>query len=119
MGYASQVLSASAVLGNPVKTPSGENLGTVEELIIDPDTGQIVGALLARGGAVKEKDGLSAIPWHALTLSPMDGAIYVDARVLEHPLRRAADWPETGKPRWSHNVVVYTSSVYKGSGEAK
>ena len=119
MDRESQVLSASAVLGNTVKTPTGETLGQVKELIIDPDTGRIVGALLTRGDRAAEHDELSAIPWNALTLSPIDGAIYVDAKVAEHPLRRAADWTETGKPHLSHNVVVYTSSVYRGSGETK
>ena len=42
MGHSPQVLSASDVLGNKVKNVKGESLGTVQELIIDPDSGRIV-----------------------------------------------------------------------------
>ncbi len=120
MGNSPEVLSASAVLGNKVKNIKGENLGTVQELIIDPDTGRIVGALLSREDVTKAGEQLSAVPWNALTLSKSDGTIYADSEMMEHPLRRKKDWPEMGgPPQWSKNVVIYTSSIYKGVGEVK
>lgn len=120
MGDSRQVLSASDVLGNKVKNVKGQSLGTVQELIIDPDSGRIVGALLLPVDAAKVGEHLAAIPWHALTLSKEDGAIYADPEMMEHPLRRRTDWPEMQEPpQWSKNTVIYTSSVYKGDGDIR
>lgn len=119
MGHSEQVLSASDVLGNKVKNVKGESLGTVQELIIDPDSGRIVGALLSPVDAARVGEHL-AVPWHALTLSKEDGAIYADSEMMEHPLRRQTDWPEMQEPpQWSKNILVYTSSVYKGDGDIR
>ncbi len=118
MSNGTQILSASSVIGNQVKNLRGEHLGKVEELIIDPETGRIVGALLSRR-YIQTGERISAIPWDAMTLNKSDGAIYVDAEIVDHPLRRDKDWPGTGTPQWSRNVVVYTSSVYKASPSAK
>ena len=106
-----QILPKS-LIGNKVKNHKGENVGQVEELIIDPETGRIIGALLSRHD-LPAGEPLSAVPWGAFTLSSSDGAIYVDSDIMEHPMRRESDWPETGAPHWSRNIVVYTSSVYK------
>jgi sporulation protein YlmC with PRC-barrel domain len=120
MSQATGILSASAVLGNKVKNSKGEYLGKVEELIIDPETGQIVGALLSREDLLPSEHHLAAIPWDALTLSRADGAIYVDPDIMRHPMRRKKDWPGTGEPPdWARNVVIYTSSIYKGSGNGE
>lgn len=114
MTNANQTLSASSVIGNQVKNLRGENLGKVEELIIDPDTGRIVGALLSHQNP-PDGEQISAIPWDAMTLSHSDGAIYVDSETLSHPHRRDRDWPGTSAPQLPRNIVVYTSSIYKAS----
>lgn len=113
-----RVVSVTSVIGNQVKNSRGEDLGQVEELIIDPDTGRIIGALLSRR-AVQRGERISAIPWDAMTLNKSYGAIYVDSEIADHPLRREKDWPDTGAPPWSRNVVVYTSSIYKPSPMVK
>lgn len=114
-----QILPATSLIGNKVKNYMGENVGHVKELIIDPETGRIVGALLSRQDLVKTDEALSAVPWGAMTLSSTDGIIYVDPDIMEHPLRRERDWPDTGAPHWSRNIVVYTSSVYKAPDGSK
>ena len=118
MSNGTQILSASSVIGNQVKNSRGESLGKIEELVIDTDTGRIVGALLSRQNTLKG-DRISAIPWDAMTLNKSDGTIYVDSEIVDHPLRREKDWPDTGAPQWSRNVVVYTSSIYKASNSAQ
>lgn len=115
MGNNRQVLSAATVIGHEVKNPRGESLGKVQDVIIDPETGRVVGAVLKYENALKEAHQVSAIPWNSITLSKQDGSLYVDADAVLHPLRRAKDWPETGVPQWSTSVVVYTSSIYRGT----
>ncbi len=118
MGNDRQVLSAAAVIGHEVKNSRGESLGKVQDVILDPETGRIVGAVLAYEDALRSADRVSAIPWNSITLSKQDGSLYIDADAVRHPLRRAKDWPETGVPRWSKSVVVYTSSIYRGNKAA-
>jgi sporulation protein YlmC with PRC-barrel domain len=108
------VFGASSVLGNIVKTTSGESLGQIQELVIDPENGRIVGALLSRPD-LPPSDGLATVPWEALALSKQDGAIYVDASVVRHPYRRETDWSDANEASVSRNVLVYTSTVYKNS----
>ncbi len=103
-----QVLSATSVIGNQVRNRSGEPVGHVGELIIDPDTGRIIGALLLRRGLAKGEQ-ISAIPWDAVTVDQSDGAIYVDSETVEHPLPREGDWLVAGAVQSPRNVVVYTS----------
>ncbi len=115
MGNKHQILSAAAVIGHDVRNSRGESLGKVQDVILDPETGRIVGAVLAYKNALKPTNRVSAIPWNSITLSRHDGSLYVDADAVQHPLRRAKDWPETGVPQWSKSVVVYTSSIHKGA----
>lgn len=117
MGNQHQVLSAVAVIGHDVKNSRGESLGKVQDVILEPETGRIIGAVLAYENTLQPANRVSAIPWNSITLSKQDGSLYVDADVVQHPLRRAKDWPETGVPQWSKSVVVYTSSIYKGNKE--
>ena len=45
-----QVSRASKIIGSPVKNPSGESLGNIKELVVDPESGQVVYAVVSFGG---------------------------------------------------------------------
>lgn len=64
-----EVSRASKIIGTKVKNPSGENLGDIKELVIDPETGQVVYAVVSFGGALGVGDKLFAIPWKGLVWS--------------------------------------------------
>lgn len=119
MGHESPILSATSVIGNPVKNSNGEDLGKIEELIIDPDTGLIVGALLARQDSVRPGKQFAAGPWKAMNLSKKGGAILVDTNAMEPPQSREPERPGSNPPDHSHHVLVYTSTVYKPMGGDK
>ena len=59
------VLSASALKGDKVVNRQGEDLGKIEELMIDLDRGRIAYAVLSFGGFLGMGDKLFAIPWQA------------------------------------------------------
>ena len=63
-----QVLSASTILGDKVINTAGEQLGNIKELMIEPEDGYIVYAVLSFGGFLGLGDKLFAIPWEALEL---------------------------------------------------
>ena len=98
---------AGSLIGRTVRNSAGENLGKVEDLVIDPSTGAISFAVLSFGGLLGVGDKLVAIPWSALELS--SGRDYVllnvDKNVLVHaPSFDRNHWPDTSDPAWRSRV---------------
>lgn len=92
-----QVLSASTMIGNKVVNPSGEELGSVKELMIDLDDGRVNYAVLSFGGFLGLGDKLFALPWEALTLSTEEHAfiLNVEKEQLENaPGFDKDNWPD-------------------------
>jgi len=61
-----QVSRASKIIGTKVKNPKGENLGDIKDLVLDPESGQVVYGVVSFGGVLGLGDKLFAIPWKAL-----------------------------------------------------
>jgi sporulation protein YlmC with PRC-barrel domain len=92
------ILKASEVIGYSVQNLEGQELGTIEELVIDLQSGQVVYAALATGGFLGVGDKLFAIPWRAMKLMPEQQSFSVD--VTKETLENAPgfdkdDWPKT------------------------
>jgi len=62
------VLSGSSLKGDKVVNYKGEDLGKIEEIMIDLDRGRIAYAVLSFGGFLGMGDKLFAIPWQAFTV---------------------------------------------------
>jgi sporulation protein YlmC with PRC-barrel domain len=107
----SMVTKVTNLIGNHVRNCQGEDLGRIQELVLDADTGQIYGAIVCARDPLSGRERCSTIPWKELTLADEDEAIYVDEDVLAHPFRRQVDWslPVDSTPR----VTIYTSSSFR------
>lgn len=104
------VMSASTLIGDDVVNPAGEDLGKVEELMIDLGTGRITYAVLSFGGFLGVGDKLFAIPWESLQLDQERRAFIldVDKETLEDaPGFDKNDWPQTHDPVWLERVYTY------------
>ena len=62
-----QVSRASKIIGTDVKNAQGQNLGKVKELVLDPESGQVVYAVVSFGGLLGVGDKLFAVPWRVLS----------------------------------------------------
>ena len=107
-----QVLSVSKIIGEKVLNPAGEELGTIKEVMIDPDDGYIVYAALSFGGFLGLGDKLFAIPWEALTLDQIHHTFIldVDKEILKNAPGFDKDhWPETEdyKAGWLLDIYEY------------
>jgi len=60
-----QVSRASKIIGTTVKNANGDKLGDVKELVLDPESGQVVYVVVSFGGVLGVGDKLFAIPWKA------------------------------------------------------
>ncbi|HEX4439762.1 MAG TPA: PRC-barrel domain-containing protein [Thermoanaerobaculia bacterium] len=61
-----QMMSALTVAGDSVRNSSGEDLGRIEDLVIDLATGRVNYAVLSFGAFLGVSGRLFAVPWEAL-----------------------------------------------------
>jgi sporulation protein YlmC with PRC-barrel domain len=107
------LLSASTLNGTKVENPNGDNLGKLEELMVDLSNGRIAYAVLSFGGILGIGDKLFAIPWDALYVDTRNKVIVldVDKQSLENaPGFDKDNWPDTSDHAWLVNVYNYYGS---------
>lgn len=103
------VLSASKIIGTPVTNPAGENLGKIEDIVIDLEMGVISYAVLSFGGFMGMGNKLFAIPWQAMKQSDTEEKFRLD--VKQESLKSAEgfdkdNWPEMDR-NWDQQVHDY------------
>ena len=105
-----RVLSASTITGDPVVNGRGENLGQIEELMIDLDNGRVAYAVLSFGGFLGIGDKLFAIPFEALRLDPEEHRFVLDLpreKLEQAPGFDKSRWPDFADPRYGQRVYGY------------
>lgn len=105
-----KVQSASTLEGFRVRSRDNQDLGTIEELMIDPASGRVAYAVLCFGGFLGFGDKLFAVPWGMFKLKPEDRVFVldVDRDVLENaPGFDADDWPDFGDEHWGAEIHTY------------
>jgi sporulation protein YlmC with PRC-barrel domain len=102
-----KVLSSSSICSDHVKNDAGDDLGKIEDLMIDVNSGRIAYAVLSFGGFLKMGNKLFAVPWEALTLDPINKQfiLNVSKSVLENATGFDKDnWPDMADPKFGANV---------------
>lgn len=66
--YNKPLLSSSSIEGDSVKNAQGEDLGTIQDLMINTETGDIQYAVMSFGGFLGMGDKYFAVPWEALAV---------------------------------------------------
>jgi sporulation protein YlmC with PRC-barrel domain len=93
-----QVSRASKIIGTAVKDTNGDNLGDIKELVLNPESGQVVYAVVSYGGVLGLGDKLFAVPWKALqwTSDKEHYVLNVDKETLKKaPGFDKAHWPDS------------------------
>src|SRR5580704_3721917 len=104
------VLSASTLAGDSVRNAAGENIGKIDEIMIDIPTGRVAYAVLSFGGFLGMGDKLFAIPWSRLTLDEENKVFLLD--VDRATLERAPgfdknNWPDMADQTWGAEIYTY------------
>lgn len=127
---ASGIQRTRKVVGRDVKNPRGEDLGKIEEVVLDVDRGRVAYAVLSFGGFAGMGDKLFAVPWSALGASS-DGRAFVlnvdQGKLKNAPGFNKTSWPAMSEPRWSEELHSYygqesywlTPPPGNGNGEAR
>ncbi len=103
---------SSQLVGLPVHNAAGEDLGKIEDLVIDLNTGRIRYAALSFGGFLGVGDKLFAVPWGALRMKTVgDDATFVldvpKERLEKAPGFDNKNWPNMADPNWSREIDEY------------
>jgi hypothetical protein len=81
---------------NKVKNLTGQDLGRVEEVLVDRITGAPTCAVIAFGGFLGTSDRLFAVPWSALLPDSATHTYYL--RADRHTLRTAPKFSRRQRP---------------------
>jgi sporulation protein YlmC with PRC-barrel domain len=109
-----QVVRASEIIGTSVKNKAEEELGSINDLVIDPVDGQIAYAAVSMGGFLGVGDKLFAVPWDAIECRKVEddhvAVLDVDKKALENARGfDEANWPDMANERWrAENDRPYT-----------
>jgi sporulation protein YlmC with PRC-barrel domain len=110
-----KVLTASTLKGNKVTNEKGEDLGTVEEIMIDLEQGRIAYVVLSFGRTNwMPNDKLFAVPWNVLSISHHDKKFILN--VPKETLKSAQGfdrdkWPETADFGWLAKEIPVPMNV--------
>jgi sporulation protein YlmC with PRC-barrel domain len=106
------VLSATTVIGDRVVNPQGENLGKIEEVMLDLHDDRIAYAVLSFGGFLGVGDKLFAVPWGALKLDAPNHRFILDQskeRLMNAPGFDKDHWPNMADRSFGTQVYDYYS----------
>jgi sporulation protein YlmC with PRC-barrel domain len=107
-----RVMAASTLNGDSVRNAAGEDLGKVDEIMIDIPSGRVAYAVLSFGGVLGMGNKLFAVPWNALQVDEDEKCfvLNIDRATLESaPGFDKNNWPDMAD-------TSYRSQVFRHYG---
>ena len=86
---------ASKLIGASVKSAQGENLGKIDELVIDPHDARIKAAVVSVGGVLGLGAKSVAIPWDRMTMGTGADRDTIIVAMGKDELERAPGWQKS------------------------
>ncbi len=105
-----QLLSAGTLTGEKVVNTVNDDLGKIEEIMLDVSSGRIAYAVLSFGTILGMGGKLFAIPWQALTLDTRNECFILDVdkeRLEKAPGFNSDHWPSMSDPKWAASIHTY------------
>lgn len=119
------VHKSSELIGADVRNAADEDLGKIEELVIEPKSGRIAYAVLSFGGFLGMGDKLFALPWGVLQLVHDEGdandhnfLLAIDKeRLKKSPGFPKDNWPDINSPEWTKSIEEFYAEDLRGRGD--
>ena len=105
-----KTLSASTLIGDSVRNPDGEDLGSIKEIMLDVHTGRIAYAVLDMGGFLGIGNKLFALPWSTLAIDADKHEFVLNVpkeRLKNAPGFDQDDWPDFSDRTWGMEVHTF------------
>ncbi len=121
--FPGRVLAAGVLAGESVRNRAGDDLGTIEEIMLDLEAGRVAYAVLSFGGFLGIGDKLFAVPWEALELNTAEREFIldVDKQTLQNaPGFDKEHWPDMADETWGSQVHAHygTEPYWKTLGSS-
>lgn len=107
------VWRVSELKGKNLENSTGDKLGDIKEVYIDPSNGRINYVVASVGGFLGIGDRMVAVPWDAIKTTRMDNKEKLTLNTTKEQLEKApqfkSDMHEIADPMWIGNVYTYYS----------
>jgi hypothetical protein len=123
-GPGPSIIDAREHTGDSVVNLAGDDLGTIEAIMLDVESGQIAYAVLSFGGFLGMGTKCFALPWAVLTLDSARKRFILDASREKLEKADGFDkdhWPTMADPDWAlrlhryYNVPPYWDGDHQGA----
>lgn len=107
MSQTPNMLSSSSINGDKVVNPQGDDLGKIEDLMIDLNTGTVQYAVLSFGGFLGLGDKYFAVPMDALQAKADDHAFVLatsEEKLKQAPGFDKDNWPNFADPAFEATI---------------
>jgi sporulation protein YlmC with PRC-barrel domain len=105
-----RIARATTLQGLKVRNPQREELGEIEDVMIDVGEGHIAYLMLGTGGILGIGESIRAIPWQAMRVEPVERVVVlnIEREKFHHgpPLEEGA-WRESASRRWLAGLYAY------------
>lgn len=100
---------SSDLLGMPVRNRAGKDLGKIEDLVVEMNSGDIHYAAISFGGFAGFGDKLFAVPWKSMTFKFGEDDRHFIFDVTPEQLENSPgfdqnNWPDVADPAWSASI---------------
>ena len=100
---------ASDLMDLDVRNKEGKDIGAIEDLVVELNSGEIRYAALSFGGFAGFNDKLFAVPWKAIQFKFDEDDRYLVVDISEEKLENAHgfdenEWPNVADPKWAAQV---------------
>lgn len=109
-------MGANTLIGNDVYNLQNEELGDIEEIMLDMNTGEVSYAVLSFGGFLGIGDKFFAVPWSSLKLDTANKSFTLDVnkeKLESAPGFNKDDWPDMADSSWQNAINSYYGSDNK------
>jgi sporulation protein YlmC with PRC-barrel domain len=109
-GPGPEIMDAATLKGDTVVNSSGEDLGTIEAIMLDVAGGRIAYAVLSFGGFLGMGSKYFAVPWSAFTLDAGEKQFILGVskdRLENAPGFDKDHWPSMADVNWASEVHAY------------
>lgn len=102
-----RVLGAGTLTGDRVRNKAGDDLGKIEEIMIDLESGRVAYAVLSFGGFLGIGDKLFMVPWGAMTVDQSAHEFVMDvqrAQLEKAPGFDKNNWPDMADAGYGREI---------------
>jgi sporulation protein YlmC with PRC-barrel domain len=108
--FANPPLKVSSIIGTNVVNPNHDNLGEIDEVVIDPRSGKVAYAVISSGGFLSMGEKLFAIPFNAFEYDATKNEYVLNVtkeKLKAAPGFDAKHWPSMADEKWNREVFKY------------